>query len=579
MDDLWGPEEWAVAWQSAPAHVREGRRWGGQPDRAENGGGAERRPPDGRPTPPGTQQTRRRSLGRAPTRGAGPATEDVDPGDLERLGCRIRGLAADLASSLREWLHLIGEFDRRGGWADAGLQSCAAWLSWTCSVAPGTAREYVRVARALPLLPLIDEAFAAGRLSYSKVRILIQVAAEVDEAVLLDQAQVQTCSQLERTVRAYRRTDGWDEQRKRRVVWRWDDDGMLVVSARLPADEGAILLAAMERAGDDVVRPSEESCGDENPCDGNDSSGDETPCGDEVPDGDEVSEDGVVPRGDELRSGDEVRSDDGAAEKIERHRMPRPTEEDRKRAALTGADALGTVGADMLVALAQRALAAGDVDSSGDGRHLLVLHADLEELMGDGAPAEAAGHSRTALARARCHLENGPGLDRRTAQRIACDAAIVAVLHHVGEGEPLRLGRKTRAISAAQRRALRIRDGGCRFPGCHRRGHLEAHHVRPWSLLGRTDLENLVLLCRHHHVLMHEGGFRVSAVPSDGWEFYDRRGAKVPVAPVLPGSATGGALPKGAPDPLGLLPGWAGEPFHLAETVAVLARSPRDDAA
>jgi len=420
------------------------------------------------------------------------------------------------------------------------------------------------------------------------------------------------------------------------------------MSARLPADEGAILLAAMERAGDDIVRVSEESRGDEKSCDGRDFSGNGVPGGDEVSNGDQIPEDRGIPDGDdtaggaagsdEVPHGAEASGDDEAAEKIERHRMPRPTDEDRKRAALTGADPLGTVGADMLIALAQRALAAGDVDSSGDDRHLLVLHADLDQLRGDDDPADltdpdepvapaggidpaggvdpaggidpaggadpstslllgieqepgTAGTltygrhswrrsaSGTTLARARCHLEDGPGLDRRTAQRIACDAAIVAVLHHVGEGEPLRLGRKTRAISPAQRRALRIRDGGCRFPGCHRRGHLEAHHVQPWSLLGRTDLENLVLLCRHHHMLMHEGGFRVSAVSGGGWEFRDRRGAKVPEAPPLPGSTTGGAPPKGALDPLGLLPGWAGEPFHLAETVAVLARSPRDDAA
>ncbi len=560
-------------------------------------------------------------------------------------------MAADLASSLCEWLHLIEEFDRKRGWEEAGLQSCAAWLSWTCSVAPGTAREYVRIARVLPLLPLVDAAFAAGRLSYSKVRILAQVASEVDEEVLLDQALVQTCSQLERTVRSYRRTDGWSQQRKRRVVWRWDDDGMLVMTTRLPADEGAILVAAMECSSDDVVRAPEESCSDAVGDDGDGSSGDGSS-------GDGSSGDGSS--GDD-GSGDANPSGGDAAGEVERRQMPWPTATDRQRAALTGADPLGTVGADMLVALAHRALAAGNVDSSGDDRHLLILHADLDQLIGGAesaqpvesterpvesaerpvesaerpadsedeptesdaesaecrdAPAEtrdahdepcakvgaeavpvaepgteqapdvgrvhqqtrrqSGRHtaSGTILARARCHLENGPGVDRRTAQRIACDAALVAVLHHVGEGEPLRLGRKTRAISPAQRRALRIRDGGCRFPGCHRRGHLEAHHVQHWSLLGPTDLENLVLLCRHHHMLMHEGGFRVSP-GSDGWEFHNPRGALVAVAPSLPGSSDGCGPPRRVPDPMGLLPGWGGEPFHLAETVAVLTRFPR----
>jgi hypothetical protein len=122
---------------------------------------------------------------------------------------------------------------------------------------------------------------------------------------------------------------------------------------------------------------------------------------------------------------------------------------------------------------------------------------------------------------------------------------------------------------------LRIRDGGCRIPGCHRRHYLEAHHVQHWSLLGPTDLENLVLLCRFHHMLIHEGGFRVSPSREGGWEFHDSHGALIPVAPALPSADHGGAPPARAADPFELLPGWAGEPFHLAETVAVLTRFPR----
>ena len=178
----------------------------------------------------------------------------------------------------------------------------------------------------------------------------------------------------------------------------------------------------------------------------------------------------------------------------------------------------------------------------------------------------------------RCHLENGPGLDLQTARRIACDAALVAVLEHVGEGEPLRLGRKTRTISAAQRRALRIRDGGCQFPGCHRLRFLEAHHAQQWSHLGPTDLENLVLVCRFHHMLVHEGGYRVGALKDQGWIFHNPRGAAIPRVP-RPVVIDGPHEPSATHKPDDLLPGWSGEPFHLWATVAALQDNPRPDPA
>ena len=126
----------------------------------------------------------------------------------------------------------------------------AHWLSWSCSVGPGPAREYVRVATALTGLPRIGEAFGAGELSYSKVRALTRVAGRVDEGTLLEQARVHSAAQLERVVRGYRQVDAVDRPVavRRRARWFFDEDGMLVFSARLTADEGALLVAALEQA-------------------------------------------------------------------------------------------------------------------------------------------------------------------------------------------------------------------------------------------------------------------------------------------------------------------------------------------
>ena len=71
------------------------------------------------------------------------------------------------------------------------------------------------------------------------------------------------------------------------------------------------------------------------------------------------------------------------------------------------------------------------------------------------------------------------------------------------------IGRRTRAVPPAIRRALRVRDGGCRFPGCDRSRYVHAHHIKHWADGGETSLDNLVTLCSFHHRLVHEGGYGV----------------------------------------------------------------------
>lgn len=102
-------------------------------------------------------------------------------------------------------------------------------------------------------------------------------------------------------------------------------------------------------------------------------------------------------------------------------------------------------------------------------------------------------------------------------RRAACDAALITIAER--DGRPLTVGRKTRTIPPALRRALRSRDHCCRFPGCTQRRFVDAHHIHHWAAGGHTKLSNLVLLCRRHHRLLHEGGFAVEALPSGALRF------------------------------------------------------------
>src|SRR5215218_2205933 len=160
------------------------------------------------------------------------SVEDHPSGSpLPELAAAITAGAVRLAAATAAWLRLIAEFDEREGWHGYGIASCSHWLAWQCGLSPGAAREHVRVARSLQSLPLIEAAFADGCLSYSKVRALTRIAEPDSEPSLLEVALELTASQVERTVRQWRRADAGGapmEDRRAFEHW-WDDAGMLTV--------------------------------------------------------------------------------------------------------------------------------------------------------------------------------------------------------------------------------------------------------------------------------------------------------------------------------------------------------------
>jgi hypothetical protein len=199
---------------------------------------------------------------------------------------------------------------------------------------------------------------------------------------------------------------------------------------------------------------------------------------------------------------------------------------DELRSTASGGDAVAgrPDRADGLVALAETAIASGVEPSTGGDRNQVVVHVDLGDLVSDDDTTAAT-------------LDRGVALPAETARRLGCDAAIVTMIER--DGEPLSIGRKTRSIPPALRRALNARDRCCRFPGCEHDRFVDAHHIEHWARGGETSLDNLVLLCRHHHRLLHEGGFTL-AVEDGEPIFRTPGGQEVPPIPALPkGSVTG----------------------------------------
>lgn len=174
-----------------------------------------------------------------------------DPASLsvEGLAAALAGAAAVEAASKARFLALLGEFLDREAWEDEGCVSAAQWLSWRCGLGSVAASEHIRVAQALRCLPTIAQAFSSGAITWSKVRAVTRIATPATETTWLNVALDATAAQVEQVVRNQRRIKAAAADRQeatRSLSWRQaDDDGSLVITLRLPAAEGAAVIAAV----------------------------------------------------------------------------------------------------------------------------------------------------------------------------------------------------------------------------------------------------------------------------------------------------------------------------------------------
>jgi hypothetical protein len=168
--------------------------------------------------------------------------------------------------------------------------------------------------------------------------------------------------------------------------------------------------------------------------------------------------------------------------------------------------------ADVLVALASAQLSS---DQDPD-RATVIIHARLEGLETNSGGSE---------------IEGGPVIDPEVTRRLLCNARVQTVVEDEG-GNVLGLSKMAREPSAALVRQVRYRDKECRFPGCGARRFTQAHHLRFWSHGGRTELDNLLLICFFHHRLVHEYGWRVTREDDGTVRWFRANGARYP-APML----------------------------------------------
>lgn len=384
---------------------------------------------------------------REPTQPYGEADlETLTPDELDDLADEIAIRSAHVHAAMGDICRRVARYDRSGAWRLAGHESCANWLSLHAGWDLYTAREIVRVGRALEELPESSAAMGRGALSLDQARVLTRVVRPETESDLLQLAENSAPSTFKRHCRAFKRESREDEAaRERRLhdsrrLHLFPKDGMYKLVALLSPEHGAAARIWLDEGYFELHGKDRRATGG--------GSLNETP-----------------------------------QEKARRY-----------------ADAFGLQVERALAGLGGRSGTSDDpasdrtVSGVRAGR-MVMLHVDADTLSAD----RESGLSE---------LPDGTRIAAETARRFACDASVIQVTRDPEDGSVLNVGRSRRSTPPAIRRALQVRDGHCRFPGCNNR-FTDSHHVHHWIDGGETSLKNTMLLCYVHHRLMHEGGWRV----------------------------------------------------------------------
>ncbi|MDN5805608.1 MAG: HNH endonuclease [Brevibacterium sp.] len=394
----------------------------------------------------------------------------------EELVADIRRNVSCIAFCHARVIALIDEVEQRGLWAQwVGVTSLPQWVMHIAAVSAHTAREYVRVMIALREMPKVKESLGEGNVSFSKVREVTRLVGRIPDEDALRLADLSTGSQIGVVARNYLQLSASNETSEAprflpsdSVSMRTTEPGRTRITIDLEEDEAAEISSMLEAARHALEQ--------------------------------QAVTDGL--------------SDEGSAE------CPQLTtdtkERDGERDEKPPYEPISQVMCLMEIVHAfPRAGSASTVDVD---RARMLVHASAEVVTRSGARAEVEDSSAVGDASsvevdakkdATCRVDGFGGITSATAQRLTCEALISGAIKDA-DGDVLMLGRSKRLVSRRQRLALSARDIGCQFPGCLARRRCDAHHLRPWSQGGATDLDNLILLCRTHHTAVHKYELNIS---------------------------------------------------------------------
>ncbi|WP_350271433.1 DUF222 domain-containing protein [Brevibacterium sp. CBA3109] len=418
-----------------------------------------------------------------PSAGAG-AEAETDAGtglcDLtpEELVADIRRNISCIAFCHARVIALIDEVERRGLWAQwVGVTSLPQWVMHIAAVSAHTAREYVRVMMALREMPKVKESLGEGDVSFSKVREVTRLVGRIPDEEALRLADVSTGSQIGVIARNYLQLSAANETGEvprflpsDSVSMRTTEPGRTRITIDLGEDEAAEFSSMLDAARHVLEQ--------------------------------------------------QALTDDADSDEQEKQ-LYEPISQVMCLMeivhAFSQAKPSGTVDVDrarMLVHASAEvvtrfgACAEATDTATADTTTVDTATAEHEtiDIALNGVPAGTPAERKKDLT---CRVDGFGGITSATAERLSCEALISGAIKDA-DGDVLMLGRSKRLVSRRQRLALSARDMGCQFPGCRARRRCDAHHIRPWSQGGATDLDNLILLCRTHHTAVHKYELNIS---------------------------------------------------------------------
>jgi len=474
---------------------------------------------------------------------------------------------AELESELLAWagrvaageavvLRLLGEVEARGSWAQHGLVSCAHWVAWRLNLTLTTAREKVRVARALRGLPATSEAFSEGRVSYSQVRALTRVASAGDEQVWLQLARSATATQLEKAARGAERVRREQQRRENpeqvadedRVRMTWDSDGTLVLTLRIPPGQAPVVMAALEQQQKLAQAEREARLAEL----ATELAGEDPRASAEAPGAEVGDAEAPAPYLYVEPPLPDVPSLRGGRNSPEEERLMQAWWDEHWRRK-----ALAQAWYDEQERREREAVA----------REVPTGRATLVDGLVRALTGAPAGPVTVQLL-----IDPVSGWARTVTDELLPPSAVRQALRAASAGlDRYDRGRRRREATPQLRALLGQLDGErCRFPGCSHTRFLHAHHVRWWSHGGRTDLENLVLVCSRHHQLIHDEGYRLRLDSHRVLHVRDRHGKPVLHRPPLVAGDAAALDPTGRITAETLKTRWTGERMDLGYVVSVL---------
>ena len=464
------------------------------------------------------------------SRPSDPRPADPRPADSRKkcpdlLADEITTLAGHLNAAQYRFLKLLEEFDREQGWAGPGVRSLAHWLNWKCGLGDLVAREKVRVARALRELPLIDAAFEQGEVSFSKVRAMTRAATPENETQLLNIARHGTAAHMERLVRVYRRCRKRQDtspieteiRREERFCCFEEDDETMVLGGRVSVEQGRLLMKALDAMVAEM-EADEREAGDAQTANVAPQAGVASQAG-EADESGETHEDGdrhatTVPETAEKVSAETSSAASEPNVSAETFSDGKPDTPPFKPLRVRRATALVHIAEHYLATRGSGATAMKSSDA-----YQVFVHVNAN----DAHPDNRINGVHTI------YMDDRRSLAPHVARQLACDASRRTVLENE-RGEVLNIGRRSRIVPWHIAHALRIRDGGCRFPGCGQHRRTDAHHIHHWADGGETSLDNLVTLCRYHHRALHRDEYRIEHGTDGELIFIDAQHQPIPPA-------------------------------------------------